>query len=187
MQRRDPGKPEDDDGDDSDPMSEDDESDEGDGDDVGDDDGNGGGTTKVAGISPGAVAAASAGAKAGPKTGAFLPPLEVELQMQQLWKREGEALDLVFSSGRKRRDRPDAEGGTSGAATPGGDAHGGGGGGDGGVRDGYRLFFVRAVAVPPPRFRPPMHMGDMVAEHPQNGYLTKVRALTLFLLLDRNR
>lgn len=145
----------------------DDADDEGDGDGVDDDDDNGGGTTKVAGVSPGAAAAAAAAAAktAGPKTGAFLPPIEVELQMQQLWRREGQALDLIFAPARNRRRCPDAaspalEGGRGDAATP--------------DRDGYRVFFIRALAVPPPRFRPPMHMGDMIAEHPQNVYLTKV-------------
>lgn len=56
---------------------------------------------------------------------------------------------------------------------------GGGGAGDksggGGIEEGFRMFFVRALAVPPPRFRPPMNMGDFIAEHPQNVYLTKVR------------
>ena len=39
---------------------------------------------------------------------------------------------------------------------------------------GYRLFFLRALAVPPPLFRPPMDMGSFIAEHPQNVHLTKV-------------
>ncbi len=189
MQRRDPGKPEDDDGDDSDPMSEDEgDGDEGEGDDVDDDDdgggSNGGGATKVAGVSPAAAAAAAAaaGAKtAGSKTGAFLPPIEVELQMQQLWRRERKALDLIFASGKK--NRPAA---ASPPALEGGD---GGGGGDGGDCDGYRVFFIRALAVPPPRFRPPMHMGDMIAEHPVNVYLSKVGVMSsslVLLLLSRH-
>jgi DNA-directed RNA polymerase I subunit RPA1 len=45
-----------------------------------------------------------------------------------------------------------------------------------GRRDGvsYQHFFVQAVAIPPSRFRPPMHTAGMVVEHAQNQYLTKL-------------
>eukprot|EP00532_Pseudo-nitzschia_australis_P012435 CAMPEP_0168217876 /NCGR_PEP_ID=MMETSP0140_2-20121125/7531_1 /TAXON_ID=44445 /ORGANISM="Pseudo-nitzschia australis, Strain 10249 10 AB" /LENGTH=1678 /DNA_ID=CAMNT_0008145761 /DNA_START=372 /DNA_END=5409 /DNA_ORIENTATION=+ len=36
------------------------------------------------------------------------------------------------------------------------------------------IFFVQAVPVPPNRFRPPMHLGGMVVEHIQNGYLNSI-------------
>ncbi|CAJ1955371.1 unnamed protein product [Cylindrotheca closterium] len=39
---------------------------------------------------------------------------------------------------------------------------------------GREVFFLQAVAVPPNRFRPPMHLGGMVVEHGQNQYLTKI-------------
>ncbi|CAM9947259.1 unnamed protein product, partial [Discosporangium mesarthrocarpum] len=39
---------------------------------------------------------------------------------------------------------------------------------------GHRLFFLRVLAVTPPRFRPPMHLDELVVEHPQNTYLTKI-------------
>eukprot|EP00903_Cladosiphon_okamuranus_P015157 g14015.t1 len=187
VQRRDPGKAEEDDGDDSDPMSEVDDNNSEDGDDA---DGNGDGASSaevVAGVPLAAAQAAAAqpAANTGQSAHKFMPPIEVELQMQQLWKHEAETLDLIFSSGAQRRRRRRrawaAEGGDGGGA----DAslvvaNGNGGGGSigdsstGGIYEGYRLFFVRALAVPPPRFRPPMHMGDMVAEHPQNVYLQKV-------------
>lgn len=167
-QRRDPGKPEDDGGDDSDPMSEDDDDDDSeDGDDL---NGNG---TKVAGVSLAAAqAAAGEAAKSGTSSHKFMPPIEVELQMQQLWKHEASTLDLIFVSGEKRR-RPEAENGLNGGGHGAGDAADAAAA-SGGVYDGYRVFFIRALAVPPPRFRPPMNMGDMVAEHPQNVYLIKV-------------
>lgn len=169
LQRRDPGKPQEDGGDDSDPMSEDDDDDDsedGGGDDVDDE---GASTTKVPGVSVAAAqAAASDAAKSGTGADKFLPPIEVELQMQQLWKHEAATLDLVFSSGKQRRRQGEAE------ATAEGVPNGGGGVGEGSFHDGYRVFFIRALAVPPPRFRPPMHMGDMIAEHPQNVYLAKV-------------
>jgi DNA-directed RNA polymerase I subunit RPA1 len=39
---------------------------------------------------------------------------------------------------------------------------------------GYDVFFMQAVPVPPNRFRPPMHLGGMVVEHGQNQYLNKM-------------
>lgn len=39
---------------------------------------------------------------------------------------------------------------------------------------GYEVFFMQAIAVPPNRFRPPMHLGGMVVEHGQNQYLNKI-------------
>jgi DNA-directed RNA polymerase I subunit RPA1 len=39
---------------------------------------------------------------------------------------------------------------------------------------GSEIFFMQAVAVPPNRFRPPMHLGGMVVEHAQNVYLNKI-------------
>lgn len=40
--------------------------------------------------------------------------------------------------------------------------------------DGYKIFFMRAIPVPPSRFRPPMATGMMVVEHAQNHYLSKM-------------
>eukprot|EP00536_Pseudo-nitzschia_multiseries_P012011 jgi/Psemu1/260237/estExt_Genewise1Plus.C_4380015 len=40
--------------------------------------------------------------------------------------------------------------------------------------EGPEIFFVQAVPVPPNRFRPPMHLGGMVVEHIQNGYLNSI-------------
>ncbi len=43
------------------------------------------------------------------------------------------------------------------------------------VDDGYQIFFIRALAVPPTRFRPSRKVdADTEAEHPQNIYLSKV-------------
>lgn len=39
---------------------------------------------------------------------------------------------------------------------------------------GSGIFFLQAVAVPPNRFRPPMHLGGMIVEHAQNMYLNKI-------------
>ncbi|CAM9447200.1 unnamed protein product, partial [Chrysoparadoxa australica] len=76
----------------------------------------------------------------------FMPPSEAEAQLKLLWGKMGRLLSLVYCSSY----------------------------GEGAEQDGYLMFFLRTIAVPPPRFRPPMTMGSMVAEHPQNVYLTKV-------------
>jgi len=39
---------------------------------------------------------------------------------------------------------------------------------------GPEIYFVQAVPIPPNRFRPPMHLGGMVVEHVQNGYLNSI-------------
>ena len=46
-----------------------------------------------------------------------------------------------------------------------------------GAGHGYTLFFLRALAVPPSRFRPPVIMGHMSIEHSQNYYLSRVLEL----------
>lgn len=46
---------------------------------------------------------------------------------------------------------------------------------------GYTAFFIRAVAVPPSRFRPPMIAGSLTAEHSQNSNLVKVLELNHIL------
>jgi DNA-directed RNA polymerase I subunit RPA1 len=43
--------------------------------------------------------------------------------------------------------------------------------------NGYTLFFMRTIPVPPSRFRPPVVMGNMTVEHSQNYYLSKVLEL----------
>ena len=36
------------------------------------------------------------------------------------------------------------------------------------------IFFLRVLAVPPPRYRPPTHVGDMISDHSQNIYLRRI-------------
>jgi len=42
---------------------------------------------------------------------------------------------------------------------------------------GYSIFFLRAIPVPPSRFRPPVIMGSTTIEHAQNFYLSRVLEL----------
>lgn len=39
---------------------------------------------------------------------------------------------------------------------------------------GPAIFFLQAIPVPPNRFRPAMHLGNMIVEHAQNGFLNKI-------------
>lgn len=43
--------------------------------------------------------------------------------------------------------------------------------------DGFKVFFMQAVPVPPSRFRPPMHLNGMAVEHSQTQYLAKILSL----------
>jgi DNA-directed RNA polymerase I subunit RPA1 len=44
----------------------------------------------------------------------------------------------------------------------------------GGGVEGYKVFLLRAIPIPPARFRPPMTLGTMTVEHAQNAYLNKM-------------
>ena len=44
--------------------------------------------------------------------------------------------------------------------------------GDGGL--GYKVFFMNTICVPPSRFRPPMTLGSITAEHAQNAHFEKL-------------
>mmetsp|Transcript_27715 Transcript_27715/g.66796 ORF Transcript_27715/g.66796 Transcript_27715/m.66796 type:complete len:1765 (-) Transcript_27715:143-5437(-) len=39
---------------------------------------------------------------------------------------------------------------------------------------GWEIFFMQAIPVPPNRFRPSMHLGGMVVENAQNAFLNKI-------------
>jgi DNA-directed RNA polymerase I subunit RPA1 len=49
--------------------------------------------------------------------------------------------------------------------------------GDGGL--GHGVFFMNTVCVPPSRFRPPMTLGSMTAEHAQNAHFEQLLKLNL--------
>jgi hypothetical protein len=90
----------------------------------------------------------------------YVAPIEAEAQMNLLWDKERFILLSIFGSAR-------------GAPLP----HES----DPVLRidsKGYKLFFIHTSAVPPSPFRPPVALGDVVAEHPQNVYLAKVCVCT---------
>ena len=80
----------------------------------------------------------------------YLPPLEVEAQIKAMWKEETNFLDYIWNR--------------SGTAAKVID----------GVSNGWKIFFMRSLLVPPSRFRPSSKVGDSVSEHPQNSNLVKI-------------
>ena len=78
----------------------------------------------------------------------FMHALETEAQVSLTWHSEPFLSSMVFGSAFTEK----------------------------GVRyeNGYGIFFMRAIPVPPSRFRPPMVLGTMSVEHAQNHYLNQV-------------
>jgi DNA-directed RNA polymerase I subunit RPA1 len=81
----------------------------------------------------------------------FMHALEVEAQVKLTWQMEPLLCGKVFGSAHCRSGPDDL--------------------------NGYTIFFMRTIPVPPSRFRPPMVMGTMTVEHAQNHYLNKVLGL----------
>jgi len=90
-------------------------------------------------------------AKKASKPDKFMHALEIEAQVRLTWKFQPYICAKIF-----------------------GDAHCKDGPTD---SNGFTVFFMRAIPVPPSRFRPPMIMGTMTVEHAQNHYLNKVLEL----------
>ncbi|RLN97390.1 hypothetical protein BBJ28_00008825 [Nothophytophthora sp. Chile5] len=85
----------------------------------------------------------------------FLPPLEVQSQLQMMWVNEDGLMELLFgdrniSSGRAPSRKA----------------------------EGWRKFFLNVIPVAPSRFRPPVFMGDKQFEHAQNSHLSKIMSLS---------
>lgn len=81
----------------------------------------------------------------------FMHALEVEAQVRRTWQMDPVLCYYIFG------------GPTTTTQSDTGD--------DG---EGYRVFFLRAIPVPPSRFRPPMMMGSMTVENSQNMYLNQL-------------
>lgn len=84
----------------------------------------------------------------------YLPPLEVQSQLQLMWKNEDGLMELLFG------DRSIASGRIKAKA------------------DGWKKFFLNVIPVAPSRFRPPVFLGDKQFEHAQNTYLSKILTLS---------
>jgi DNA-directed RNA polymerase I subunit RPA1 len=77
----------------------------------------------------------------------FMHPAEIEAQLARTWKIDPFLCNCLF------------------------------GGGPSTDVNGYKIFFLRAVPVPPSRFRPAMHLNGMSVEHSQTQYLSKMISL----------
>jgi DNA-directed RNA polymerase I subunit RPA1 len=93
----------------------------------------------------------------------FLPTLEVQSQMQLMWKYEDGLMELMFG------DRHVASGRIRGV-----------------MPTGWKKFFLNVLPVIPNRFRPPVFMGDTQFEHAQNTYLSKIIKLSEDLVQASN-
>jgi DNA-directed RNA polymerase I subunit RPA1 len=111
------------------------------------------------------TSAQSQAANKASKPDKFMHALEVEAQVKLTWNMEPLICSQVFGN---------AHCTMQGDMNMNGNGNGNGNGSDGGSKEGYSIFFMRAVPVPPSRFRPPMIMGTMTVEHAQNFYLNKV-------------
>ncbi|GMF49967.1 unnamed protein product [Phytophthora fragariaefolia] len=81
----------------------------------------------------------------------YLPPLEVQSQLQLMWQNEDGLMELLYG------DRNIASGRVTGRKS-----------------EGWRKFFLNVIPVAPSRFRPPVFMGDKQFEHAQNAHLSKI-------------
>lgn len=94
------------------------------------------------------------------KEDSFMNTLEVEAQCRLTWEKQPFLCTKFFGSAHVADEE---DGDSPNHADEGSTGHG--------------IFFMRAVAVPPSRFRPPVMMGSMTIEHSQNYYLSKVLEL----------
>jgi DNA-directed RNA polymerase I subunit RPA1 len=116
----------------------------------------------------------------------FMHALEVEAQCRLTWEKQPSLCTKFFGSAHSPEGNTSTSTYESSYAQLDTTANGGGnrprstsnaaeqvsGGGNG-----YTLFFMRTIPVPPSRFRPPVVMGNMTVEHSQNYYLSKVLEL----------
>lgn len=93
----------------------------------------------------------SKSASSSSKPDKFMHALEVEAQARLLWKFEPFICSKIFGNAHSHAGPMDPHG--------------------------YNIFFMRAIPVPPSRFRPPMVLGTMTVEHAQNYYLNRVMEL----------
>ena len=80
----------------------------------------------------------------------YVTPLEVMALLQRLWYNETEIVNLIWGGAHAPNDQI------------------------GPNKDGYQMFFLSVLPVPPNRYRPVNKVGDMLMEHPQNVYYSKV-------------
>jgi len=112
------------------------------------------------------------GEKKSAKPDKFMHGFEVEAQVKMTWRQQSLICSKVFGNAHcivheHATTSASASASSTVSDTDNADAN----------ADGYSVFFMRAIPVPPSRFRPPMIMGTMTVEHAQNHYLNKVLEL----------
>ncbi|CAI6003852.1 unnamed protein product [Closterium sp. NIES-64] len=130
------------------------------------------------------------GGEAGTRRPFLMNVAEVEEHLRRLWIREPAICNALFGSHSSTHSHAHSAAGLSpyhhkryyyqqqqGV----GQQHGGGGGGGGGAPTWPSAFFLRCLLVPPNKFRPPNIMNDMLLEHAQNVFLTKILEANLFI------
>jgi DNA-directed RNA polymerase I subunit RPA1 len=89
-------------------------------------------------------------------TDKYLAPIEVEARVKLLWQAHPDFLNFIWHRAALTRSLVSQ-------TTP--------------PSELWRTFFIRAVLVPPSRFRPPADLGDVQSEHPQNLSLSKILSI----------
>lgn len=84
----------------------------------------------------------------------YLAPIEVEARVKLLWQAHPDFLNFIWDRAALTRSLVSP---TSSEL--------------------WKTFFIRAVLVPPSRFRPPADLGDTQSEHPQNLTLAKILSI----------
>tara|TARA_R110002050_G_scaffold180748_1_gene314283 strand:- start:1031 stop:2413 length:1383 start_codon:yes stop_codon:yes gene_type:complete len=88
----------------------------------------------------------------------YLPPLEVFHIFQKMWMNELHLVDIIWNQDRATELQLERSTGKKKRPDP----------------HGFEMFFLTVLPVPPNRYRPISKAGDMVTEHAQNNYLSKV-------------
>jgi len=101
------------------------------------------------------------------KTPVLLFPTEVEKHMELLWSQEHDVLSSLWGSMCDLL-QDEEEGASTAAARAASKSHAVA------PANTHRMFFLRVLAVPPSRFRPPTRFGDMLVDHPQNVYFKHI-------------
>jgi len=98
-------------------------------------------------------------AQEGKRVPILMFPTEVEKHLELLWKQEADVLTSLWGNVSDLMTGESSDFSRP-SATKNSDSN----------SDGWRMFFLRVLCVPPSRFRPPTRFGDMLVDHPQNVF-----------------
>lgn len=86
-----------------------------------------------------------------PKSGTYIPPMEVLHRLSALFRNEADILSLIYRNPKNAKFQLSSE-----------------------LQDDAGMFFLQAVLVPPTPFRAPSFAGNELNENPQNSILKKI-------------